>query len=129
MWDAAFLRSDGADTLDGRGAGTAVLTLLQRLLADAPLVVAIDDVQWLDRASARVVAFVVRRLTPGALVSQFEVLRGRGRRWSSTGWWLRSTCTGWHLARRRVYRKLGLRSRAELGAWMATQPAEATPQS
>ena len=40
----------------------AVLRSLQ-LLADAsPLVVAIDDVQWLDKSSARVLAYAARRL-------------------------------------------------------------------
>jgi len=38
--------------------------MLQALSAGAPLVLAIDDVQWLDRASERALAFAVRRLPP-----------------------------------------------------------------
>jgi hypothetical protein len=36
--------------------------VLRALAASGPVVVAIDDVQWLDVPSARVLAFVVRRL-------------------------------------------------------------------
>ena len=37
--------------------------VLRALAASRPVVVAIDDVQWLDRPSARVLSFVFRRLT------------------------------------------------------------------
>lgn len=40
----------------------AVLSVFRRLSAEAPLVVAIDDEQWLDRASARVLGFALCRL-------------------------------------------------------------------
>jgi DNA-binding NarL/FixJ family response regulator len=36
--------------------------LLRTLAADAPLLVAVDDIQWLDRPSAEALAFVARRL-------------------------------------------------------------------
>ena len=42
--------------------GLAVLSLLSEVAADAPLVCRIDDFQWLDSASAQVLAFVARRL-------------------------------------------------------------------
>lgn len=42
--------------------GLAVLTLLADASADQALLVVIDDAQWLDRASAEVLAFVARRL-------------------------------------------------------------------
>jgi DNA-binding CsgD family transcriptional regulator len=38
------------------------LNLLRALSAEAPLLVAIDDIQWLDPPSAEVLAFVARRL-------------------------------------------------------------------
>ncbi len=40
----------------------AALSLLRLLAAEAPVVVAIDDVQWLDTPSARALGFVARRL-------------------------------------------------------------------
>lgn len=40
----------------------AVLTVLRALAAPAPLLIAIDDEQWLDRSSARVLAFALARV-------------------------------------------------------------------
>jgi DNA-binding CsgD family transcriptional regulator len=42
--------------------GLAVLSLLSDVAAEQPLVCLVDDQQWLDRASAQVLAFVARRL-------------------------------------------------------------------
>jgi DNA-binding CsgD family transcriptional regulator len=43
-------------------ASTAVLALLGEVAADRPLLVIVDDVQWIDRASATVLGFVARRI-------------------------------------------------------------------
>jgi DNA-binding NarL/FixJ family response regulator/energy-coupling factor transporter ATP-binding protein EcfA2 len=40
----------------------AALLLLTELAADAPLVLVVDDIQWIDRASAMVLGFIARRL-------------------------------------------------------------------
>src|SRR5262245_947169 len=42
--------------------GRATLGVLESLAAATPLLVAIDDVQWLDPASARTLTFALRRL-------------------------------------------------------------------
>jgi len=42
--------------------GLAVLSLLSEMAGDDPLICLIDDVQWLDRASAQALGFAARRL-------------------------------------------------------------------
>ncbi|MCG7210863.1 helix-turn-helix transcriptional regulator [Streptomyces arenae] len=44
-------------------ASVAVLEVLRRTAEDGPVLVVIDDVQWLDRASGDVLEFVARRLS------------------------------------------------------------------
>lgn len=48
--------------VDARAVGAGVHSVLAGLAASSPVVVAIDDVQWLDRASAAALAFALRRL-------------------------------------------------------------------
>src|SRR5439155_19827140 len=47
---------------DGRAVSLAVLEVLRSLSRDAPVVVAVDDVQWLDPPTGRVLEFALRRL-------------------------------------------------------------------
>ncbi|MDQ2676277.1 MAG: tetratricopeptide repeat protein, partial [Actinomycetota bacterium] len=61
--DSALMRSSGPDrSLEGAPVASAVRTALHRLAEDRPLVVVIDDRQWLDRASEDVLSFAFRRL-------------------------------------------------------------------
>lgn len=61
--DRVLLEGDGSGPVtDERVVASAFLTLLDRLAADAPVIVALDDVQWLDSSSQAVVAFATRRL-------------------------------------------------------------------
>ncbi len=59
--EAALLLEDGP-RFNHQAVGAATLSVLRALAADAPVLVAVDDVQWLDRPSARALAFAVRRL-------------------------------------------------------------------
>jgi DNA-binding CsgD family transcriptional regulator len=53
--------------------GLALLGLLSDVAKDGPLLCLVDDAQWLDRASARVLAFVARRLLAEPLALVFAV--------------------------------------------------------
>jgi DNA-binding CsgD family transcriptional regulator len=71
--EAALLRGDVEGGLpDQRAVGLAATNLVRSLAASGPVILAIDDVQWLDASSARVLSFVIRRLSGdrvGVLVS------------------------------------------------------------
>jgi DNA-binding CsgD family transcriptional regulator len=51
--------------------GLAVLGLLSEASQERPLLCVVDDAQWLDRASARTLAFVARRLPAGEIACVF----------------------------------------------------------
>jgi DNA-binding CsgD family transcriptional regulator len=60
---AALLLRDGSAPSDPLVVARATLAALRDLAAETPVVVAVDDGQWLDPASARALAFALRRLT------------------------------------------------------------------
>lgn len=59
----ALLRSSPpAEGIDERALAAAVLSVLRNLSVQRPVVLAVDDAQWLDSASARALGFAARRL-------------------------------------------------------------------
>lgn len=61
--DRILLRATTDPTpTDERLAAAAVLAVVERMAAEAPVLLAIDDVQWLDTPSRAVLEFVVRRI-------------------------------------------------------------------
>jgi DNA-binding CsgD family transcriptional regulator len=61
--EAALLRAEPVDASAHAGAVEfGFVAALRALAARAPLVIAVDDLQWLDRSSADVLAFAARRL-------------------------------------------------------------------
>jgi DNA-binding CsgD family transcriptional regulator len=69
---------------DERVVASAFLSLADKLSSGAPLLVAIDDVQWLDPSSRAVVAFAARRLKGriGVVVTErTDAAAGHGAAW------------------------------------------------
>jgi DNA-binding CsgD family transcriptional regulator/tetratricopeptide (TPR) repeat protein len=59
---ALLLDDDGSRSPDRRAVALALLSALRLLSADGAVLIAIDDVQWLDAASGDVLRYAVRRL-------------------------------------------------------------------
>jgi DNA-binding CsgD family transcriptional regulator len=64
-WEAlgAAISLGGGHVTDPTLVATATLALLRQAAAHQPLLLVVDDLPWLDKASARVLAFVARRVT------------------------------------------------------------------
>ena len=62
--DVVLLRAAaGSTATDHRVVGAALLSVLERLAEQSPVLLAIDDLQWLDQSSAAVIEFATRRLS------------------------------------------------------------------
>lgn len=62
--DVALLRSEpGPEPPDQRAVAVALLGVIRALAEASPVVVGVDDLPWLDRASAAVLKYALRRLT------------------------------------------------------------------
>ena len=77
--DAALLRAEAlGGSVDPRAVSLAAAHALRSLAADAPLVVAIDDLQWIDGPSARVLSFVLRRVADERIGVLVSIRQGSG---------------------------------------------------
>lgn len=85
----ALVRAEPAEPLQQRAVAAAFLSALQVLDEECPVLVAVDDIQWLDPPSARVLAYAFRRLE-GQRVGFLLALRSPGEREASRDALLRS---------------------------------------
>jgi DNA-binding CsgD family transcriptional regulator len=67
-FEVALLVEEAAQDFDPRTLGVAVRSALEVLAAEGPVVLAIDDDQWLDPSSASALAFALRRLDECAIL-------------------------------------------------------------
>jgi DNA-binding CsgD family transcriptional regulator len=76
--EAVLLRGEtsGVGT-DRRATGAALLSVVERLADEAPVLLAVDDLQWVDSSSAAAIEFAVRRLSSRAGV--LAAVRGEQR--------------------------------------------------
>lgn len=75
--EVALLRIEPSGNLpDQRTLSVAVAGLLRALTARSPVLIAIDDAQWLDESSAAIVAYAVRRLADRPLSLLVSVRTG-----------------------------------------------------
>jgi DNA-binding CsgD family transcriptional regulator len=66
------------DPPDPRAVATATLAVLRHLATAAPVLVAIDDAQWLDGESAAALSFALRRLEPDRPLGVLAAVRTEG---------------------------------------------------
>jgi DNA-binding CsgD family transcriptional regulator len=63
--DVALVRADAGEAiLDQRSVAVALRSLVRALAVVQPVLVAVDDIHWLDTASAATLEFALRRLRP-----------------------------------------------------------------
>ena len=74
--DAALLRRRSeTERIDPRAVATALASVLARLAQTSPLLVAIDDAQWLDRPSSAALSFALRRLDASSRAAVLVAVR------------------------------------------------------
>jgi DNA-binding CsgD family transcriptional regulator len=74
----------GGPLTDQQVVAAALMTIVEALASEAPVLIAIDDVQWLDPSSQAVVSFVARRLRGRACLIATE--RSEPDRESALSW-------------------------------------------
>ena len=78
--EVALLRTDAhGSPPDQRAVSVGLLGVLRSIAASAPLVLAVDDIQWLDPSSARALEFAVRRLVEEPVCVIATQRAGEGR--------------------------------------------------
>ena len=79
--DQVLLRTDNGAVTDQRAVAAAFLSVIERFAERGPVLLAIDDLQWLDPSSIHVLAFAARRLTgPVGILGSVRTEAGEGAR-------------------------------------------------
>ena len=79
--NVALLRAElPGGSPDPRAVSLAAAHVLRTLASEASVIIAIDDVQWLDRPSIRVLSFALRRLSDEPIGALVSVRLGSGSR-------------------------------------------------
>ena len=77
-----MLQSGPGEPADERAVGTALLSVLSAQAQSAPVLIALDDLPYLDTATAGALSFALRRLGPESRVRLIATARGEGSRWA-----------------------------------------------
>jgi DNA-binding CsgD family transcriptional regulator len=77
-----MLQSEAAEVADERTVGTALWSVLSALAQSGPVLIALDDMPYMDAASAGALRFALRRLEPASRVRLLATARGGGSRWA-----------------------------------------------
>jgi DNA-binding CsgD family transcriptional regulator len=80
--EVALLLEEDPHGFDPRTLGVAVRSALEVLASEGPVVLAIDDVQWLDPSSASALAFALRRLDERSILLLLARRLGEGAKTS-----------------------------------------------
>jgi DNA-binding CsgD family transcriptional regulator len=92
--EVALLLEDAHHGSDPRTLGVAVRSALDDLAVEAPVVLAIDDVQWLDPSSASALTFALRRMREQPILLLLARRLGEGTEMSELEQALGSECVG-----------------------------------
>ncbi|MGD0603641.1 MAG: AAA family ATPase [Streptosporangiaceae bacterium] len=77
-----MLQSDVGEPVDERSVGTALWSVLSAQAQSGPVLIALDDLPYVDAASAGALRFALRRMGPGSRVRLIATARGEGSRWA-----------------------------------------------
>ena len=77
-----MLQSEGGQADDERAVGTALWSVLAALAQSGPVLIALDDLPYLDAASAGALRFALRRMGMASRVRLVATARGDRSRWA-----------------------------------------------
>lgn len=79
---AVMLQSDPAEPVDERAVGTALWSVLSARAQSGPVLIALDDLPYVDAASAGALRFALRRMGSASPVRLVATARGEDSRWA-----------------------------------------------